>query len=1494
VAEGAVQVIARADIRRLRPGRAAIAAALLCGALLLPASAEARKVGNSGTSTAFTATILDGSTIKVGSQTFGLGGSSAPVSMTGTVNNTTGAINVPESGVSFPTLEVSGYDVHIRVADPVTGSINPLNGSLSLNLRVWIKIDGVPLGGDCRIASDSSPIVVNPLTTGTSGSVTGDPYDPGNGEVKVVNGTFSVPASSSCGPGGGIVDSTVGIPSPSGQNNAQFFVDFNPTLTKGVNASFTATPSSGTTPVNSTLNASGTAMLAGVKTCSPALPSTPSCGYRWDYDNNGSVDEVTNTPSVSHTYTPVATHTTRLTVFDNDGDSDTTTRTITVNPPPPDLTINKSHSGNLLATTNEPYTIAVSNVGLGATQGTTTVTDTLPTGLTFVSGTGSGWSCSAVGQAVTCTRASTIAAGSSAPNITLTATVAGNAATSLTNTASVSTIAGTSPEVVTNNNSDSDPGTVDKIDVGITKDDVGTFETGTIETYELDVSSNGNLATSGTTTVTDTLPSGLTYSGFTASGWNCSAAGQAVTCTRGSGFAAGTTETIQLHVVAGPVAVPSVNNSASVSTPNDANSANNTFGPISTPVTATVDLTIDKSASGAFRVGSSAAYTIAVQNRGARPTSGTTTVADTLPAGLTPTGASGSSWTCDVTGQDVTCTSDEVLDASESAPLITVEALVDETALPSVTNTASVATAGVGLNADANTANNSDDELTPITATDLKIDKTHAGGFPLGGQGTYTLIATNVGDAPTVGTTTVTDALPAELSFVNATGGGWSCGVSGQIVTCDRTASIGAGQAAPAITLVVDVADTDEEETINSASVATADDVNAANDSTTDPTPLTAADLEITKSHTSDFRVGTSRAYTLRVGNVGSQPTEGDTVVTDELPDGLTYVNATGSGWSCGAVDNDVTCTRTAAIASGATAPAITVQVQVGPDAYPGLTNVASVDNQEDRNDANDSASDPTTVIGADLALTKSHLGSLQVNDRASYLIRAENVGTADTTGEATVTDTLPDGLTYAGSPSPDWDCTASGQDVTCVHAGSIAPGAHSDLELRADVEESAADEVTNEASVSLADDPDDSNDSDDDVAAVGRIDLTIDKSHSADLTRGGAGSFTIDVSNQGSDATDGPTHVSDDLPAGLSYEGASGTGWSCSVSSGTVGCTHAGTIAGDASAAPITLDVNVAPDADPQVTNTAEVSTSDDADASNDSDSDQADVTTGLDASISIRPQVPAGGSFRVHRNGTYTVTVRNSGYGAIGSPVAAAVNLPNGLSFVSADGGDFSCADAAGLVTCTDADGMGAGERADIALEVSVAKQAAPGVTTQAAVSTAGDSDAGNDTAQAATDVTMIDVAIAMSHTGTFTPGAQSSFTVNVENFGSAGTINPTRVIDELPAGLTFNSGSGAGWSCASSGQIVSCTHAAALAPAEQAAPLTLTVTPTTAVANQQLVNEARAVAADDGEPLNNLTSDTVSIGPAPAVLGQTGKKCKKSKKKGKKKKCKKKKKK
>jgi uncharacterized repeat protein (TIGR01451 family) len=113
-----------------------------------------------------------------------------------------------------------------------------------------------------------------------------------------------------------------------------------------------------------------------------------------------------------------------------------------------DLIIAKSHSGNFTVGTNGVYTIAISNIGLTGSAGTYTVTDTLPTGLTFVSATGTGWTCSNVGQVVTCTNSTAIAASSSGNSISLTVLPAASAVPTVTNNATVS---GGGDTVLTNN-----------------------------------------------------------------------------------------------------------------------------------------------------------------------------------------------------------------------------------------------------------------------------------------------------------------------------------------------------------------------------------------------------------------------------------------------------------------------------------------------------------------------------------------------------------------------------------------------------------------------------------------------------------------------------------------------------------------------------------------------------------------------------------------------------------------------------------------------------------------------------------------------------------------------------------------------------------------------------------------------------------------------------------------------------------------------------------
>jgi uncharacterized repeat protein (TIGR01451 family) len=295
---------------------------------------------------------------------------------------------------------------------------------------------------------------------------------------------------------------------------------------------------------------------------------------------------------------------------------------------------------------------------------------------------------------------------------------------------------------------------------------------------------------------------------------------------------------------------------------------------------------------------------------------------------------------------------------------------------------------------------------------------------------------------------------------------------------------------------------------------------------------------------------------------------------------------------------------------------------------------------------------------------------------------------------------------------------------------------------------------------------------------------------------------------------------------------------------------------------------VDVAPTAAAQVTNTATVHGPGDANAANDSDSDPANVAARLDAAISIRPN----GEFRVGSQGTYALTVRNVGTDSLSGPLTATVNLPAGLTYLGADSADFDCTALGQDVTCTDSDGIPSESREDIALEVGVTKPAAPGVTTGAQIDAPGDSVAANDTADAPTTVTMIDAAVTMQHSGTFAVNAQSTFTINVENVGSANTISPVRIVDELPAGLAFNAGSGAGWTCGSAAQVVSCTQAIPLAAGAQASPLTITVTPAPGIGGLTVTNRVNVLTTDDAENTNNLATDSVTIGPAPTQATPT----------------------
>jgi len=110
----------------------------------------------------------------------------------------------------------------------------------------------------------------------------------------------------------------------------------------------------------------------------------------------------------------------------------------TVVSPFPDLRVTTSRSGNLGVGFDGVFTIGVSNVGLKPTTSALTLTDTLPPGWKFVSGTGYGWSCSEHDQAVTCTSSKVLSSGAST-TLRLTVAVQSNSAPLVAHTVSVST-----------------------------------------------------------------------------------------------------------------------------------------------------------------------------------------------------------------------------------------------------------------------------------------------------------------------------------------------------------------------------------------------------------------------------------------------------------------------------------------------------------------------------------------------------------------------------------------------------------------------------------------------------------------------------------------------------------------------------------------------------------------------------------------------------------------------------------------------------------------------------------------------------------------------------------------------------------------------------------------------------------------------------------------------------------------------------------------------
>ena len=231
-----------------------------------------------------------------------------------------------------------------------------------------------------------------------------------------------------------------------------------------------------------------------------------------------------------------------------------------------------------------------------------------------------------------------------------------------------------------------------------------------------------------------------------------------------------------------------------------------------------------------------------------------------------------------------------------------------------------------------------------------------------------------------------------------------------------------------------------------------------------------------------------------------------------------------------------------------------------------------------------------TTGTGATsplFAVTVSHTGTVTAGQpRVPYTILITNVGTAATSGLATVTVSFSTGAALDSISGTGWTCDVS--RGSCTRGDMLDVGtAYPPLTGYVNISAAAPSLIDVGAAVSGSGTGAGGDNPTDVLAASGAV-LSIAVSHASAFATGQVGaSYAIKVSNSALAATAGVVTVTEAVPAGLTLVSLAGAGWNCSG----VTCIRSDALLGGASYPAITATLNVAVNAPGAVVNTATVS---------------------------------------------------------------------------------------------------------------------------------------------------------------------------------------------------------------------------------------------------------------------------------------------------------------
>jgi uncharacterized repeat protein (TIGR01451 family) len=681
---------------------------------------------------------------------------------------------------------------------------------------------------------------------------------------------------------------------------------------------------------------------------------------------------------------------------------------------------------------------------------------------------------------------------------------------------------------------------------------------------------------------------------------------------------------------------------------------------------------------------------------------------------------SGSGWLCGATAP-FECIRELALAAGATDQLIII-------ATPLAATQAKLGVEVTSLSDDVS-ANDAASHSAPIVAApDLSVSLLGAPA-QVGDTSQVVLRVVNEGVGTTRSSSELRVAVPAGFENVSVQSGAWTC-VPGATLICRHDAPL-APQASHELVLSGTLAEAAYPALSWTASVSTQADRSLANNSAALVVPISGlVDLAIAKSHSGSFAVGVDGSFRIVVSNVGRLRSVAPIEVIDELPASLELLAASGEDWQCSTTQGLPSCVYDRPLSVGTSTPALTVQVRTNALATGGITNVARVAQSQDGDPSNNVAQDFAEVLGqvdAALALTRS--GPLEVGVPGTYTAQVTNLGERPLAAGFAVALQLAPGLNVDAINAAGFSCTQTGPTIRCTYSASLPVGQSANpVQVIVTPGAAAFGDVTVTASVSAAQDIDASNDSATDTTSVGAVDLALALTQQGPFTVGSVSSYRIALTNLGNRSATGPQHVVDTLPAGLTYQGFSGAGWSCGAASAVVRCDYSGSLAAGAAASVLQLDVKPLEAALGAIQNRAQIDWSGDRNPGNDSASIDATVTGRIDAALSlVRNGDPVVGS-----QTSYDVLVRNLGTIATHGTLLVKVTLPTGLTLVSTTLNGWTCG-SSNPVQCSRSAAISAGGEAGLlTLTVAVGSQATSPVRVLASITADADAQSSNDVAE------------------------------------------------------------------------------------------------------------------------------------------------------------------